>query len=36
VAAEKAGSAFDDAAVIAKIKASLGIDAINAEMGVKA
>ncbi len=34
-AAEKSGSAFDDAAVLAKIKSSLGIAAIEAELDAK-
>jgi len=34
-AAEKAGSAFDDAAVLSKIKGALGIPAIDAEFGKK-
>lgn len=33
VASEKSGAAFDDAAVVAKIKTSLGIDAIQADLG---
>lgn len=34
-AAEKAGSAFDDSAVLAKIKSSLGVAAVDAELDAK-
>jgi hypothetical protein len=35
-AAEKAGTGFDDSAVMASIKASLGVSAIDAELSAKA